>query len=344
MTVLRAPGTGPAPEDGSPGADAGTGTDADDGARAGGPLAALPEGFAALLDGAFDVHVHGQPDLSPALRNRGDDLAVLRLARAYGIRGWVLKSHLWLTTDRAAMLQREAAGLGFTVYGSITLNPPMGGVSATVVELAAAHGARVVFLPTWGSAADVARDGYVSRLLGQLSPSFPGYAAESAISLLTPSGALSGECREVIDACRALGLALATGHASLAESRAVAAYCADIGQRLLVTHPLHYTGDAGELRRFTDLGAYVEFGNAPLIHPDSHQSIRDVHEAMSALGPDRVILSTDAFSRWAPPEPECLRMFTEQLAYLGWQPAQLRQMTADNPRAFLGLPPAGAAS
>jgi hypothetical protein len=33
-------------------------------------------------------------------------------------------------------------------------------------------------------------------------------------------------------------------------------------------------------------------------------------------------------------------MFTEQLAYLGWQPAQLRQMTAGNPRAFLGLPPA----
>ena len=29
-------------------------------------------------------------------------------------------------------------------------------------------------------------------------------------------------------------------------------------------------------------------------------------------------------------------MFTEQLAYLGWQPPQLRQMTAGNPRAFLG--------
>lgn len=188
------------------------------------PLAALPEGFGALLDGAFDVHVHGQPDLAVTLQNRGDDLAVLRLARGYGIRGWVLKSHLWLTTDRAATLQREARELGFTVYGSITLNPPMGGVSAAAVELAAAHGARVVFLPTWGSAADVARGGYIARLLGELSPSFPGYAAKNAISLLTPSGALSGECREVIDACRALGLSLATGHASLAESRAVAEY------------------------------------------------------------------------------------------------------------------------
>jgi hypothetical protein len=36
-------------------------------------------------------------------------------------------------------------------------------------------------------------------------------------------------------------------------------------------------------------------------------------------------------------------MFTEQLAYLGWPPARLRQMTADNPRAFLGLAPAAPA-
>jgi len=249
----------------------------------------------------------------------------------------VLKSHLWLTTDRAAFLQSEARDLGFTVYGSITLNPPMGGVSAAVVELAAAHGARVVFLPTWGSAADVARGGYIARLLGQVAPSFPGYEAKNAISLLTPSGALSGECREVIDACLSLGLSLATGHASVAESRAVAAYCAQVGQRLLVTHPLHYSRDPGELREFTDAGAFVEFCNAPLIHPDAHLSLRDVHDAMSALGPERVVLSTDAFSRWAPPEPECLRMFTEQLAYLGWAPAQLRQMTAANPRAFLGI-------
>jgi uncharacterized protein DUF6282 len=308
------------------------------------PLAALPEGFGTLLSGAFDVHVHGQPDLAPALRNRGDDLAVIRLAHAYGIAGWVLKSHLWITTDRAAILQQQVGDLGFTVLGSITLNPPMGGVSATVVELAAAHGARVVFLPTWGTAADVDRDGYISRLLGQISPSFPGYAAKTAISLLSPSGALSGECREVIDACRALGLALATGHASLAESRAVAAYCADIGQRLLITHPLHYTQDPGALREFADLGAYVEFNNGPLIHPDSHLSVRDVHAAMSALGPDRVVLTTDAFSRWAPAEPECLRIFVEQLAFLGWEPAQLHRMIADNPRAFLGLAPTAAGS
>lgn len=300
-------------------------------------LAALPLGYDSLTRSAFDVHVHGQPDILAGLQLRGDDLQTVRLAHAYGISGWVLKSHMWITTDRARLLQEQAAGLDFTILGSITLNPGMGGLSATLVELAAAHGARVVFLPTWGAAADVARDGYVTRLLTAAVPSFREYAAANGISLLSADGRLSGAATEVIDACRELGLSLATGHASLAESQAVAEYCAQAGQQVLVTHPLHYAADVAELARFAELGAYVEFCNGPLLHPDGRQSVRGIHEAIAAVGAAHVVLSTDAFSRWAPPEPECLRMFAEQLAYLGWSPSELRQMLAVNPRAFLGL-------
>jgi hypothetical protein len=291
-----------------------------------------PEGFDRLIRGAIDVHVHGQPDLSESLKNRGDDLEVARMAQDYGLAGWVLKSHLWSTMDRARRIRDE---LGFPVWGSITLNPPAGGLEPRVVELAAAHGARVVFLPTWGAAADFARGGYLAGLLGRLSPAFPAYAARTAIRLCDDNGALTGRARAVIDACHALGLALATGHASIEESRAVAAYCAEIGQRLLVTHPLHYTTD---LRPFTELGAFVEFAAAPLLHPDGHLTVRDVHEALETLGPQRVILSTDVFSRWVPPEPECLRMFAEQLAYLGWSAEDIATMVSTNPRKFLGEP------
>ena len=101
---------------------------------------ALPSGYGALLRGAFDAHVHGQPDILAALQLRGNDLDTVRLAHAYGISGWVLKSHLWITTDRARLLQEQAAELHFTVLGSITLNPGMGGLAGTLVELAAARG------------------------------------------------------------------------------------------------------------------------------------------------------------------------------------------------------------
>jgi hypothetical protein len=299
--------------------------------------AALPLGYDSLVRSAFDVHVHGQPDILAGLQLRGDDLATVRLAHAYGISGWVLKSHLWITTDRARLLQEQADGLDFTILGSITLNPAMGGLSAALVELAAAHGARVVFLPTWGAAADVARDGYISRLLASAVPSFRDYAAANAISLLGADGRLAGAAIEVIDACRELGLSLATGHASLAESRAVAEYCAQAGQKILVTHPLHFAADPRELVVFAELGAYVEFCNGPLLHPDGRESIRGIHEAIGAVGAEHVVLTTDAFSRWAPPQPECLRIFAEQLAYLGWSAGELRRMLAVNPRAFLGL-------
>ena len=293
--------------------------------------AALPEAFDRLLRGAIDVHVHGQPDLSAALPNRGSDVDVARLAQAYGMGGWVLKSHLWATMDRARAI-RDALGGTFEVHGSITLNPPVGGLEPSVVELAAAHGATVVFLPTWGAAADLDRGGYISMLLGRVSPSFAEYSGRTAITLLE-NGVLSGRARAVVDACHGLGLALATGHASVAESRAVAAYCAGIGQRLLITHPLHYTT---ELREFAEMGAFLEFANAPLVHPDGHLTVRDVHEAIAAVGPDHAILSTDVFSRWVPPEPECLRMFVEQLFYLGWTADQIATMVVTNPRTFLG--------
>ena len=90
--------------------------------------AAQPEAFDQLLRGAIDVHVHGQPDLSAGLPNRGADVEVARLAHAYGISGWVLKSHLWATMDRARSVQQAMAETTFTVYGSITLNPPVGGL------------------------------------------------------------------------------------------------------------------------------------------------------------------------------------------------------------------------
>src|SRR5947207_1586829 len=154
--------------------------------------AAQPEAFDRLLRGAIDVHVHGQPDVSAGLANRGADVDVARLAHAYGMSGWVLKSHLWATMDRARAVREALAETGFTVYGSITLNPLVGGLEPSVVELAAAHGARVAFLPTWGAAADVARDGYIAMLLRRASPSFGEYNARTAVRLCDATGALSG--------------------------------------------------------------------------------------------------------------------------------------------------------
>lgn len=299
--------------------------------------AALPAGFGDLLAGGIDLHLHGHPDLARAFAFRGADEAVARLAHAYGLRGWVLKSHLWPTMDRAGLLNERLADLDFHVWGSIALNPCNGGVSGAIVELAAAHEAKVAFFPTWGFQADVERGGYIAKRLTQIAPSFPAYAAASSIRVVDGNGRLTGQAVEALDACRDFGVRAATGHASLAESRAIAEYCAGRNQPLLLVHPLDYVDSPRELQEFVDLGAFVEFTNAPLLHPDGHLTIRRVYEAIQAIGPGQVVLTTDVFSRWVPPEPECLRMFVEQLAYCGMPAEDIRTMLAVNPRRFLGI-------
>ena len=127
------------------------------------------------------------------------------------------------------------------------------GIGAAIVAIFAAHGAKVIFLPTWGAAADVERGGYIATLLGRLSPSFDAFAAERQVRLLDGAGRLTGATREAVEACAQLGLSLATGHAGLAESTAIAEYAAGIGfDRLLVTHPLHYVDEPGELPSITE--------------------------------------------------------------------------------------------
>ncbi|HWL01347.1 MAG TPA: DUF6282 family protein [Microbacteriaceae bacterium] len=296
----------------------------------------LPADHARLTRGAFDLHVHGQPDLALGLANRGDDAATARLAVEYGIRGWVLKSHVWPTMDRARAIQREFDPAEFTVFGSITLNPPAGGISAASVELAAAHGARMVFLPTWGAAADVERAGYISRLLDGLVDDFAAYARSNAQSAIGEDGRLTREAATIVAICADRDLTLGTGHVSLRESIAIAQRCEQLGVRLVVNHPLHYADSVAQL---AELGpaAVIEFSGGPLLHPDAASNVREVHAAIRELGPERVVLTSDAFSRWAPAAPEALRVLLEQLAYLGTAPDDLRTMAVDNPARAIGL-------
>jgi len=300
----------------------------------------LPREHDRFTRGAIDLHVHGQPDLSRAFENRGDDIATARLAVAYGLRGWVLKSHVWPTTDRAAVIQREFDPEEFAVFGSITLNPPTGGLSPASVELAAAHGARMVFLPTWGAAAEAARSAYISRLLEGIVGRFAEFPSGSALSVLDDGGRLSPDARSIVSICLDHGMTLGTGHLSLRESAAIARRCAELGVRCVVNHPLHYAESVDELRELTGMGAFVEFSAAPLLHPDSTSSVREVHAAIERLGPEQVVLTSDAFSRWAPAAPEALRILLEQLAYLGCAPADLATMTIRNPARAIGLAPA----
>ena len=87
------------------------------------------------MKGVIDMHVHTNPDL----RLRAyDDLELTDAAVKVGARAIVIKTHQGTTMDRAYLCNRYNkivhGDKDFTMFGSITLNHPVGGLNPVAVE------------------------------------------------------------------------------------------------------------------------------------------------------------------------------------------------------------------
>src|SRR3990172_7366447 len=102
-----------------------------------------------LLRGAIDLHAHSWPEFSLKVRGRVDDLEWAHLAQAAGMRAFVMKSHVFPTVAQAYLISQTVPGI--KVFGSITLNVNVGGLSPFAVEVAGEMGAKIVWMPTWSS-------------------------------------------------------------------------------------------------------------------------------------------------------------------------------------------------
>ena len=60
-----------------------------------------------LVRGAYDLHVHVEPDLA---KRRIDDLGLARRFAELGLAGFVLKSHYAPTAERAAVVRAAVPG------------------------------------------------------------------------------------------------------------------------------------------------------------------------------------------------------------------------------------------
>ncbi len=290
-----------------------------------------------LIAGAIDMHVHGYPDMSLNWKTPIDDVEMVRLGQSYGERGIVLKSHFWPTMDRARYLNATVSvdGSPYTVFPSITLNPIVGGLLPITVDAAIKHGARVVFLPTWGSNNDHCEVGFVRRaILDKEYPAFAPYLNENAIKVLDASGEPVPALREIIALCRDAGICIFTGHVSSEESLAIARLAKTMGfDKLVFSHPcspsIHANVD--EMSALAELGAVVEF--TP-IAPDRPI---DAYGMIKKIGAQHCILSTDTFSIWNAPQPEGLRMFAQRLHFFGCTRDDIKTMVAENPQRLCGV-------
>jgi hypothetical protein len=293
----------------------------------------------ALLVGALDLHAHGHPEFTLRRRARLTNAQWADAAAEAGMRGFVMKSHYFPTTGIASVIGELHPELD--VFGSITLNPPVGGLDATSVEMAAQMGARIVWFPTWSAKQDPPKHSItIERMTPYLSTFSPERAQrEDAISVVDADGALTARARAVLEVCRTYGVTVASGHLPPEHSLVLAEEALALGVRFILTHPCSGSVAATieHQQRVAELGGFIEHVFIGCMPMHQRTNPRDLAEAIRAVGPERCIMSSDAGEAWNPPAPEVLRMFIASMLALGIDADDVHHMTHVTPALALGI-------
>ena len=288
------------------------------------------------LKGGYDLQVHVAPDV---IERRIDDLDLAKEFLARGMRGFVLKSHYFPTTERAKVVSRAVPGI--SAYGAITLNHSVGGLNPVAIELAGRSGCKIVWMPTVDAANETA-----GRLDGP-NVKLPFWAkiqrelaatgiAPPPLTVLDSTGKVSEGARRCIELIAKHNMILATGHLGRVEIFQLVKAAREMGaQRVLVTHAEFPSQNltAEEQYELAQMGAFIEHcfttmytGKAPW---------GAALAAIRKVGPERCVISTDLGQTINPPVAEGFAMFAQQLLDGGFTVDQIRRMAVMNPHSLV---------
>jgi Family of unknown function (DUF6282) len=288
-----------------------------------------------LLQDTIDLHCHVDLEFAQSeLRKREPEWEWLPKAEKMGMRGVLLKSHWFPTAAVVPYIERLYSG-PTTLWSSTVLNPIAGGAELWAAESAAKMGARVIFLPTWGSCHDLeSGGGFIMQHLKRMYPTFDPRQIDGA-KFLNEDGKLTARGYELLELCHKNDLALATGHVSWQESTAfIRAASERKFERLIFTHPmLHTPIDA--LQQAAERGAWIElcWTNIQPGRLDPSEAVKMIH----AVGAAHVVVSTDYFRPAQPSPPELFRYCLGTLYDAGLTREEIRMVAAQNPARALGL-------
>jgi hypothetical protein len=286
----------------------------------------------ALTRGAFDLHVHVDPDVIP---RRITDVELAHRFLERGMRGFVLKSHYTSTAERAAVVR--AAVPGIEALGAIALNGAVGGLNALAVEVAAREGARIVWLPTVDAENEARAHGH--PLAGEKRPLWARLQDDlrarglpvPAVPVLDERGRVRESLRQVMQVVATHGIVLATGHLARDEIIAVvAAACEERVEHIVVTHPDYPTQalDADDQRELVRQGAWMERCAAPSW--SGKVSWERLFATTRAVGAERTVFSTDFGQPANPPVEDGLALMVDRFLAAGFGEDECHRMSVAN--------------
>ncbi|GAA4763423.1 DUF6282 family protein [Citricoccus nitrophenolicus] len=295
----------------------------------------------ALVQGAYDLHVHVAPDV---MKRRISDLDLAARFRDLGLAGFVIKSHYVPTAERAEHVRATVPEV--QALGAITLNASVGGMNPVAVEIAGRGGAKVVWFPTVDS--DNQRSCLAEEPEGATPPMWArlqqdledaGMRAE-AVQVLEADGTPTRATGQVLQVMAKHSMVLATGHLHTDESSALvpAARAAGV-EKIVVTHPEFTSQRMGldSQRALAEQGVFLERClTTPLTGKVSWETW---HANIRGAGVEHSVISTDLGQPFNPPVEDGLGIVADLMLTEGYTDSEIRLMTVHNSRYLAGAEP-----
>lgn len=274
-----------------------------------------------LLQGAYDMHIHTAPDVTP---RKCDDLELAQRLQEAGMAGCAIKSHYMDTSGRAALLQKLYPELTFA--GGITLNRSLGGVNPDAVERTGQMGGKMLWFPTLEARA---YQGFHHRDDGTDLSRF--------LTVLDEDGKLLPQAVEVLEAAAQYHMVVGTGHLGAEEGLALVREARRMdGLQMVLTHADNpadqYTLE--QQQEAVRMGAMVEHCYFTTYY--DRVSAQEIARQIRGVGAENVILSTDFGQVKSPYSDEGILGYLEVLATQGITEDELRLMTCTNPKRLIG--------
>jgi predicted TIM-barrel fold metal-dependent hydrolase len=109
---------------------------------------------------------------------------------------------------------------------------------------------------------------------------------------------------------------------------------------MIVTHAMGHPVDMtlDQMKEAVSLGAFIEFAGGFVLGKASPYTVQQNIDAIRALGPDHVILSSDSGQVGQPYPDDMMGLMAGRFRELGVTTAELRKMMVTNPATLLGVP------
>ena len=285
------------------------------------------------MEGLFDIHVHSGPEI---LERVGDDMDLAKGYLELGMAGFAVKGHFESTASRAHFVNKLMGSEHFRMVGGICLNYAVGGINPAAVDNCFKSGGRIVWGPSGHSVYHRQLRGGFGHWGGAVKPYDPEGA--EGVTVLDETGELSREAKEVLRLVRENNGVYCTSHATPEEMLKLAAYCRDEKVKLIMTH-IGWTPDYSlELgRRIKEYGHKVEICAVTFGGYNAKNTLSDCVRIIREIGPENIVMGTDAGAvRFVKPA-EFMRFFAENLKKAGIAETDIRRMMSTNSFEALGI-------